>query len=264
MLSPPSCGGPFLTVFFHSYDLDLQNDSLDGLLPSYNPYSLPPAPGTDPFRLSMQPSFTAPTFPVYEPEQAQGHKDSGEYKQSTFRYDWQDNLRYLDEFSSQYHDELPNFTQVTPQPRLRPQASSFAPALARRSFEQRLLPQASSRSLPIIDAVEPDTAFEGRRPYEHDGWIDSGYPVISSSSSSRSSAAAAAHGAAFYGDPGMGEVDQHSVLRKSTRTLPATGGVFPRYQEVATPYVEATISRPGSSGGRFKSLFKSRDSRVFK
>jgi hypothetical protein len=40
--------------------------------------------------------------------------------------------------------------------------------------------------------------------------------------------------------------------------------VFPRYQEVVTPYAETAVVRPGSSGGRFKGLFKSRDSRVYK
>ncbi|KAG9055744.1 hypothetical protein FS842_001369 [Serendipita sp. 407] len=54
-----------------------------------------------------------------------------------------------------------------------------------------------------------------------------------------------------------------SAGRRSIVALPASGGVFPRYQELTATSFES-LPRPGSSRGRFKSLFRGRDSKVFK
>lgn len=49
----------------------------------------------------------------------------------------------------------------------------------------------------------------------------------------------------------------------NTVPLPPTGGVFPRIQEISASGGDG--ARGGGAGnGRFKGLFKNRDSRVFK
>jgi hypothetical protein len=60
----------------------------------------------------------------------------------------------------------------------------------------------------------------------------------------------------------MQSFDRELSSRKGVVTLPATGGVFPRYQEVGDVYVD--LIKPGNNTGRFKSFFRSRDSRQFK
>ncbi|KIM19954.1 hypothetical protein M408DRAFT_111004 [Serendipita vermifera MAFF 305830] len=156
--------------------------------------------------------------------------------------------------------------QQTLPPQLRAQAS-FVPDMQYRQ-EQRLPPQAHAHVQPHPLSQAPPRSHsmhgfsdpnlrgshDSRRNFEDSGRMEAGGY---SASSSRPSTARSA----LYVGPGAEDADQYN--RKSVMALPASGGVFPRYQEVAGPYSDASV-RPGSSGGRFKSLFKSRDSRVFK
>jgi hypothetical protein len=64
----------------------------------------------------------------------------------------------------------------------------------------------------------------------------------------------------------FGSVHSHFTdpgSRANTIILPASGGVFPRFQEISVPSFESA-GRSGNNSGKFKSLFKPRDNRVFK
>ena len=208
----------------------------------------------------MQHSRSVPALPVSKDDLVPSvYEDSGwrgDPGQSALHYDWQNNLRHLDEPMSRYQDEpssqLPRLAQ------LRAQAPPFSPASMRHSAEHRLPPQASSRSLPTMNPSDLRNPFENRRNFEQDRRADSSR-IPPSVTSSRPSTTRGA----LYAGLGAGDAERYSA-QKSMMALPATGGVFPRYQEVVAPYAETVIARPGSSGGRFKGLFKSRDSRVYK
>lgn len=136
---------------------------------------------------------------------------------------------------------------------VRAQAAPYAPPPSSSLHNQKRLPtQASTRSLPTMgSSVPPQYQVQPMPAFVPD--VASGRP----SSASRPSTALT--GKSSH----SGESGETIGGRRSVVTLPASGGVFPRYQEFTTPYPDASV-RPGSSSGRFKSLFKSRDSRVFK
>ena len=135
---------------------------------------------------------------------------------------------------------------------VRAQAAPYVPPPSSSGYSQKHLPaQVSTRSLPAMGSGIPPQYQPQQMPtYVPD--LPSGRP----SSSSRPSTALTGK-SSHSGDSG------ETIGRRSVVALPASGGVFPRYQEFHNPYPDVSV-RPGSSGGRFKSLFKSRDSRVFK
>lgn len=66
------------------------------------------------------------------------------------------------------------------------------------------------------------------------------------------------------GSRAFGSVSSHATDSSSrTIMLPASGGVFPRFQEISLPPLDVA-GRSGTNGGKLKSLFKPRDTRVFK
>ncbi|KAG8828098.1 hypothetical protein FRC17_007625 [Serendipita sp. 399] len=119
-------------------------------------------------------------------------------------------------------------------------------------FDKGLPSQAITRSLP---SLAPESTPTKAIPSYVPAYLGSVRPQIQESSSRPSTAITGR--SSHSGESG------ESAGRRSIVALPASGGVFPRYQEFTAPSFESQ-ARPGSSRGRFKSLFRGRDSRVFK